>query len=302
MKTFVKSMIAMDTQISIQVVSSLPQTHVDKLMNQAFAAFHVVESICSRFDPESEVMQLMHHINTPVPVSRILFEAIAFACEVAAITDGIFDPTVGHAMENNGFNRHYLSGQIVQSNLSETNPVNYKSIILDTQHQTVRLLQPLILDLGAVAKGLAVDLAAKELQDMDGFAIDAGGDVFVSGINGQQEPWKVGIRHPLDHDQSILVLRLTNAAVCTSGSYERRSKSVASLHHLIHPQTRTSPQHLVSATVIAPFAMMADALSTAVFLQGYPQGQETLVAADVQGVFITPNIDVHMTKHMERYL
>jgi FAD:protein FMN transferase len=302
MKTYTKSIIAMDTRISIQAVSSLSQTRMEEKMNQAFSAFRLVESICSRFDPGSEVMRLMHTVNTPVPISRVLFEAISFAYEVAALTNGIFDPTVGQTMEKNGFNRHYLSGQIVQSNLPESDSVSYLDVVLDPVHQTVLLQKPLILDLGAVAKGLAVDLAAKELQGMDGFAIDAGGDVLVSGVNGQQGPWTVGIRHPLEHDRSICVLRLTNTAVCTSGSYERKSKTDPSIHHLIQPQTHTSPQHLLSATVIAPFAMMADALSTAVFLQNYPQGLETLAAADAEGVFITPGLDVHMTKSMERYL
>jgi thiamine biosynthesis lipoprotein len=245
---------------------------------------------------------LLHSVGTPVPVSRLLFEAISFAYEVAELTEGTFDPTVGQIMERNGFNRHYLTGKHVQSNLPDFSFVSYKDIVLDHEQQAVLLQKPLIIDLGAVAKGLAVDLAAKELQEFEGFAIDAGGDLFVSGVNEQNELWKVGIRDPYKQNKSICSMRLTNAAICTSGSYERYSKTDSSIHHLIHPHTGLSPLELVSVTVIAPFAMMADALSTAAFLQGCKKGIQTLEEVDADGVLITPTLELHMTKNMKGYI
>ena len=85
------------------------------------------------------------------------------------------------------------------------------------------LHRPLLLDLGAVAKGLAIDMAARELQPFENFAIDAGGDLYFGGCNAAGEPWSVGIRHPRG-DGLLDTLRVSDAAVCTSGDYERRHR------------------------------------------------------------------------------
>ena len=73
------------------------------------------------------------------------------------------------------------------------------------------------LDLGAVAKGLAIDAAARELQPFGDFAIDAGGDLYLGGRNPDGAPWSVGIRHPRLDGRLIDSLRVSNKAVCTSG-------------------------------------------------------------------------------------
>src|SRR6185436_3666886 len=94
--------------------------------------------------------------------------------------------------------------------------VNYRDIHLDPGARTVTLNRPLVLDLGAVAKGLAVDLAAQELQPLADFMIDAGGDLYLGGLNPRGEPWSVGIRHPRSGDEILHTLRASNQAVCTS--------------------------------------------------------------------------------------
>jgi thiamine biosynthesis lipoprotein len=126
--------------------------------------FHRIEACCSRFDPQSEAMQLTTQIGVAVPVSDMLFEAVRFAVNVAEESCGAFDPTVGHQMETLGFNREYRTGQIVRTAIEPDAAVSYRDIYLDPALKTITLLRPLILDLGAVAKGLAIDLAARELR------------------------------------------------------------------------------------------------------------------------------------------
>ena len=173
---------AMGTVVTIHVVRDEAMRgdgddHVDDAIERAFGWFHEIESRCTRFAPDSELMQLTARVGTPVKVSPILFEAVQFALIAAEESGGAFDPTVGHRMEQRGFNRNYRTGVAIESTAALPPDISYRDVRIDSRHQTVMLARPLTLDLGAVAKGLAVDAAARELAEFRDFAIDAGGDL-----------------------------------------------------------------------------------------------------------------------------
>jgi thiamine biosynthesis lipoprotein len=272
----------MGTFVTIHVVSD----EADAALDSAFAWFHRIERVCSRFDPASELTGLTRRAGDSVRVSTILYEAVQFALRVAEETDGAFDPTVGGRMEANGFDRDHRTGARVESAIDRDARVSYRDVHLDRERQTIRLQRPLVLDLGAVAKGLAVDMAARELRGCRDFAIDAGGDLYLSGCNPEGMPWAVGIRHP--REEGLLdTLRVTDAAVCTSGDYERHGRA-ASTHHILDPRTGESAAVAASATVIAPTAMVADALATAAFVLGPEHGIRLLARLGVEGLIVTP--------------
>src|SRR5262249_4286090 len=183
--------------------------------------FREIESRCSRFDPQSELIQLSHRIGESVPVSAILFEAVRFALAVAENSGGAFDPTVGYIMESRGFNREYQTGATIQSNIRSQGSVSFRDVLVDEEQRSITLLRPLVLDLGAVAKGLAIDMAARELQKFRNFAIDAGGDLYLGGHNSAGESWSVGIRHPRNDDTLLECIRVSHFAGCTSRDYQR---------------------------------------------------------------------------------
>jgi FAD:protein FMN transferase len=302
-KIFSKTALYMDTRVSITIVSSsLSEDEAYRSIYTAFEAFHFIETLCSRFNEESEVMQLSRKVQVPVPVNPVLFEAVRFSYEIANLTDGAFDPTIGKVMEEQGFNCHYLTGQRIQSGNESAEPVSYRDIVLDEEKKTIYLKKPIVIDLGAVAKGLAIDLASKALASFDGFFINAGGDLFVGGTNQQGEQWKIGIQHPLERDKMICSLQLSDVAVCTSGSYERKSPIHSDSHHLINPKTKKPQAELLSCTVIAPFAMMADTFSTAAFILGQEAGIQQLEEVVLEGILISSSLELHMTKNMERYV
>jgi thiamine biosynthesis lipoprotein len=302
-KSYSKSVVYMDTVVTIKIATSLPEVEVNEGFTRAFAAFNHVQKVCNRFDPKSEISRLSQHIGVAVPVSPLLFETLRFALEVAISTDGVFDPTIGHTLEEFGFNRNYLSHTILKTPYSTAINATYEDIVLDEKNHTVILQKPLLLDLGAVAKGLAVDLAAKDLFSVfEGFAIDAGGDIYAKGLNENNTPWGIGIRHPVEQDKIICSLKLCDAAICTSGSYERRSPMDENSHHLIDPRTKLSSNEVLSCSVIAPFAMMADAFSTATFILGVEKGIAKLEENGLEGLMITSALDISLTKEMSRLL
>jgi FAD:protein FMN transferase len=294
----------MGTLVTIHVVH--PDTEAGAAIDRAFGWFQAIEARCTRFVWDSELMQLSARPGVPVPASAILFEAVQFALRVAEESGGAFDPTVGHRMEARGFNREHRTREAIHTALASGDHVTWRDVELDQDRRTITLLRPLTLDLGAVAKGLAVDTAASELGPFRDFAINAGGDLYMGGLNPRGEPWSVGIRHPRREGESIDWLRVSNKAVCTSGDYERRIPGGAAdqgdinsggpEHHILDPRTGASPHTVASATVVATGAMLADALATAAFVLGPGEGIRFLDRMGVEGLIFTPELARYATR------
>lgn len=285
-----KTKLFMDTVVDIEVLTDQAEERVESAVERAFQAFRKVEDACSRFLPDSELTKACRQTAVPVPVSPYVFEPLRFALEMAEWTDGLFDPTVGKTMEEYGFNRHYLTGETMKS-FSDAS-VTYRDIVLDKRARTLYLRKPMVIDLGAVAKGFAIDLAAQELKPFERFAVNAGGDLFAGGTDDRRNVWNIGIRHPVHKERILRTVNVSNEAVCTSGSYERRSAKAEDVHHIVHPGTKRSPDDWVSVSVIAPFAMMADAFSTAAFLMGEQEAVSLIEQAELKGIFMTSRLEL----------
>lgn len=291
----------MGTIVSIEVIEREDEAFVNDVdagIARAVEWFHQVERLCSRFDEHSELRALTRQAGTPVPVSELVYTATEFALTVAEETGGAFDPTIGLEMEARGFDRHYLTGDRNRTAVRSQGPAGgrrptYRDVVLDPSARTIMLRTPLVLDLGAVAKGLAIDLAARDLAPFEHFAIDAGGDLYVAGLNGQRQPWSVGIRHPRRDREVIERLALSNCAICTSGDYERTG---AAGHHILDAREGSEATTVVSATVVAPTAMLADALATAAFALGPEDGLALLERHGVDGMLLTPSLERFTTR------
>jgi thiamine biosynthesis lipoprotein len=271
----------MDTGINIQIVTRRARDLVEKDVQRALAWFDTVERICTRFDPNSEVMQLLEHVGEPVQVSTLLFEAVAFAIDLARQTSGAFDPTIGAHIEQLGFNTNYRTGEVVQTSV-DAGSTSYRQVVLDRERRTILLRRPVVLDLNAVAKGLAIDLAARELDEYPDAYVEAGGDLYVRGHNLAGEGWRIGIQHPRAEDLLVETLQLSDTAVCTSGDYER-------LGHIVDARSHQTLSGLASVTVVAPTAMAADGLSTAAMVLGLEQGSQFLEQQGVGGLLVAPD-------------
>ena len=286
---FSRTEICLGTTVTITVVGDADASGA---IDRAFHWCRHVESHCSRFDPSSELMQLTQHVGLPVGVSEVLFEAVRFALAVAEQTRGAFDPTVGQTMEKRGFNREHRSGEIIHTEIEAPGDVSWRDVVCDAEQRTITLKRPLVLDLGAVAKGLAIDMAVKELLPFRDFVIDAGGDLYLGGRNPDGEKWSIGIRHPREAGKVIDVLRLSDTAVCTSGDYERTSGEG---HHILDPRTGHSAGGAASVTVVAPTAMLADAVATAAFVLGPDEGLELCESLGFEALIFAADLTRHET-------
>jgi thiamine biosynthesis lipoprotein len=150
------------------------------------------------------------------------------------------------------------------------------------------------LDPSGLVKGWAAGRAADLLtaSGARNFAVDAGGDVVLRGRPGPDELWRVGIRHPLEHDQLAAVLAVEDGAVATSAEYERGE-------HIIDPTTGRPPAGLLSVTFVGPDIATADAYATAAFAMGAAgpawaatrPGYETLCITADQLVLSSPGLE-----------
>jgi len=288
---YVHTIAPMGTIVTIQVVGHDETEEARQArargVSRAAAWFDGIEKACSRFDPSSELRQLCATVATAVAASPMLFETIRFALKVAEDSDGAFDPTVGRRMEALGFDRHHVTGERANSGALDAG-ASWRDVELDTVAHTVTLHRPLTLDLGAVAKGLAVDMAARELTPLENFAVDAGGDLYLSGHNADGARWTVGVRDPRG-DGLIETLRVSDTAVCTSGDYERRSPDEPCAHHIVDARSGDTASRLASVTVVAPSAMVADACATAAFALGPEEGARFLERHGLRGILVTPS-------------
>jgi thiamine biosynthesis lipoprotein len=296
---YVRTTTSMGTVVTAHVVGQSRQgLDRESCTVRALEWFERVERTCSRFNPDSELTRLTSHVGEPLHVSDILFETLRFAIAAAEESGGAFDPTVGHTLAAAGFDREHRTGRRIASPVADEFG-DYRDVELDEHEKTVMLAKQVMLDLGGVAKGFAVDLAARELRTdgFENFVIDAGGDLYLAGHNANDEPWSVGIRHPRDATEIIETLRLSDVGVCTSGDYERiaPNQNADVAHHIVDPRTRRSASDVSSVTVIAPGTMTADALSTAAFVLGPTDGIALLRRQKVRGFLYTTSLERYST-------
>jgi thiamine biosynthesis lipoprotein len=295
---FVLTANVMDTVVSLQIVGPF-ENDADRATCEGAALralrwFEEIEACCTRFDPASEIRRLSDRVGEAVPVSPIVFETVRFALALAEETDGAFDPTVGRRLEAAGFDRHYRTGERARSGVIDAG-ATFRDVVVDVEQRTLTLERPLLLDLGAVAKGFAIDMAARELAPYGDYAVDAGGDLYVAGHNPDGEPWSVGIRHPRRPNELLDTLYLSDTAVCTSGDYERRGSDGAP--HIVDPRASAAgASDVASVTVLAPLAMVADGLATAAFVLGPRDGLALLERHGVRGTIVTSALERFTTR------
>jgi thiamine biosynthesis lipoprotein len=146
------------------------------------------------------------------------------------------------------------------------------------------------IDLGGIAKGYGIDRAGVTLEDAGykNYIVYGGGDLLVSGRHPDR-PWKTGIQDPDDPGSYFAVIDVTDAAVVTSGDYERYfTKGGKRYHHILDPKTGFPARGARSVTVLADRAVYADGMATALFVMGARAGKALVDRlADTKALFVT---------------
>lgn len=264
--------------MGISVEITVSQTDAPRAEDAMAAAFREVERIdllMSHYREGSEVSQITRNAGErETRVSPETLEVIERALYFSRISEGAFDITIGPVFRLWNFRE----GKIPEErNLRENlRKVDYRKVKVDPAKSSVFLeSRRMEIDLGAIAKGYAVDRAAAFLrkEGVGNFLVNAGGDLMVSGSKEEGLPWTIGIRHPRLPNELIARLRPSHTAVATSGDYEKFFlQGGERYHHILTPSTGLPARECQSVTIMAPSAIDADALATSVFVLGPKKG------------------------------
>jgi thiamine biosynthesis lipoprotein len=260
---------AMGTDVTILADGSDDPRSFAAAVGRVEGIFAREEIRFSRFRGDSELSMVNAGAGTATTVSDGFAALVAFALEAARRTRGRFDPTVLDAVISAGYDRDFdevLAG--ARAALRPARPCGrWREIELDGTE--LRLPEGVGLDLGGVAKGWTVDLAAEAAADGLRWAlVNAGGDLRIAG-DPPAPGIGVAIEDPHDREAEILRLVLAGGAIATS-STTRRAWG-AGLHHLIDPSTGApATTGVVQATVWAPTCARAEVASKEALLEGEP--------------------------------
>lgn len=229
----------------------------------------VVNNSLSTFNRNSVISKINN--NEEVVLDSLFINMFAKAMEISELTEGAFDITVAPLVNAWGFgfdpssNKKWLSAAEIDS-IKQF--VGYKKVWIEDS-VVVKADPRVQLDASAIAKGYGCDLVAEYLRAKGcrNFMVDIGGELVVSGVNPNGKKWRVGVSKPENTTDAnvVEVLEVTDCAVATSGNYRQFYQTEDGMvGHTIDPRTgRPAVNNIVSATIIAPTCMEADALATA---------------------------------------
>ncbi len=233
------------------------------------------EMSLSTYNPNSIISRINN--NDPTVKTDLDFETIFYAAqEAAARTNGALDITVGPLVKAWGFafgnNDHSKLPKV-----SEFLPyVGYRKVRIEN-HKVIKDDPRILIDANSIAQGYSVDVIAKLLSDngCKNYMIEIGGEVACKGLNAKGEKWRIGIDKAVDDSTSMneelqTILSLTDCAVTTAGDYRKfYIKDGKKYSHIINPHTGyPANSNLLSVTIVAPTAIMADAYDTPFMVLG----------------------------------
>jgi thiamine biosynthesis lipoprotein len=266
----------------------------DRVVEALRAALGSVDQRMSRFRPESELNALNSAAaGVPVPLSAELFLVLSAAQDVSRWSAGAFDVTVAPAVETWGFGVHKQRRvPPAEQVIAQRGKVDWRSLHLDAAQRTAtKGLAGLQADLGGIAKGFGVDVAAAALEKLgvSDYMVEVGGEVRTRGVNASGQPWQIGIEEPDAMPQRArLIVPLSGRAMATSGDYRIYFEQDGRRYsHEIDPTTAAPVAHrLCSVTVVAEDCLRADALATALIVLGPDRGFEMAERSGIAAHFI----------------
>ncbi len=268
---------------------------------EVFEAFRQVEATANEWKSDSPLGAVNAAAGeASVAIPDDLRGLLNRGVELGKLTDGAFDITWGSLRGLWDFNAEHPTVPSSEERVRRIALIDYRKVTIDDKAGTASLPEKgMVIGLGGIAKGHALNLAAAALErkGVTDFSISAGGQVLVRGSRGDR-PWRVGIRDPRSTAEDYFaVVEATDQSVSTSGDYEHFFLvDGVRYHHILDPKTGAPARGLRSATVISADATTADALSTAVMVLGGQRGLALIErTASTEAVLVDDLGGVHKT-------
>ncbi len=290
---------SMGTQYTVKVVPpAASDLTEDDVAREVRGAVENVNLTMSTWLEDSELSRFNRHGTEPFRASDELIEVMAEARQVAELSGGAFDVTIGPLVDAWGFGPTEVNGPPTTDTIDALLAATGIDLLeVDTERSLLRKVVPTLrCDLSAIAKGYAVDRAAKRLQALGcaDYMVEIGGEVRTSGRNSDGSIWRIGIERPeLARGELWSAVELEDAAMATSGDYRNfYVREGFLISHTLDPRTGRPITHgLASVSVIDPSCMTADALATALNVLGPVEGRALVERADLAVLFLVRSED-----------
>ena len=283
-------------------VHAIDSVTAARAIDTAVAEVARIEALISSWDPTSETSRLNGAGGAPVAIDDELFALIERSVKVSRLTRGAFDVSAAGLHRVYRFARQDTTLPDARVVADSRAAVGFEHIALDRAARTVRLGLPgMRIGFGAIGKGYAANRArelARAMPGVLGGVIDASGDLATFGRPPGDSLWHVRIGDPTRPGHWLGQVDVAEAAVVTSGDYERYFLAGGERHaHIVDPRTGYPTTGVASATVVCPDAELGDALATALFVLGAADGIALLDRLKrVEGFVVDASGGVHASR------
>lgn len=250
-----------------------------------------------------------------VKVDKRIIDMLLYAKEMYEVTGGRVNIAMGsvlsiwHEYREEGVNEPWAAKLPPMEELTEASKhTDIDQVIIDEEKCTVTLTDPdMKLDVGAIAKGYAVEMVARSLEErgISGYVINVGGNVRTVGLKGDGEKWLVGIENPEEDEEKayLAYLELSGEALVTSGSYQRYyTVDGKRYHHIIDPETLMPSEGYSSVSVVCQSSADGDALSTALFCMSLSDGMAFVESLpDTEAMWVLNDGTCHVSSGFSEY-
>lgn len=290
---------------SEEAFTAIAQSLHDDLEN-----YHQLFDIYNEYDGVNNLKTINDNAGGPaVKVDKRIIDLLLFCRDIYDATDGQVDVAMGsvlslwHDAREVGIDDPEHAALPDDGALKEAaKHMDFDNVIIDEEKSTVQLLDPsMSLDVGAVAKGYAVEQACKNAPE--GLLVSVGGNVRPTGPKPDGSPWTVGIQNPDGGDGYLRTVQVSDMSVVSSGDYQRYYVvDGVAYHHIIDPQTLYPEHKWRTVTILVPDSGIADGLSTALFCMSREEGQKLLDKYGAEALWMTLDGEVLYSPGFEQYV
>lgn len=255
----------------------------EEAIKAAFFRAKEIEKKYSRFIKDNVLTVLNSNIGEWKKVDEETLGLLKFGAEMKIKTDGVFDMSVKGILESWGYDSDYSFKENGEGKLG---------LMEFSDDGKVRLSAEI--EFGGIGKGYAVDEMAKCLEKFPNYFINAGGDLFVKGLDEKGEKWKVYFEHPTDAEQVIGFVDVDvvgRGLACTSPSKRKWGDK----HHLVDPRTKKPANKMLAVYTQAESCVLADSYATALFVMGYELAKKKLREIPVEAMLIDVSGAIYRT-------
>ncbi len=280
--------------------------------------YHKLFTIYHRYDGMENlctINEVVEGAHRTVTVDRRIIDMLLYAKDMHDKTGGTVNIAMGnvlsiwHDYRTEGIDEPWTAQLPPMEELeAAAEHTDINGLVIDEAACTVTLTDPeMKLDVGAIAKGYAVEMAARSLEEkgVTGYVLNVGGNVRTIGVKAGGEKWLVGIENPEEDSEKeyLAYLKLSGESLVTSGSYQRYYVvDGKSYHHIIDPETLMPAKDYVSVSVVCKSSADGDALSTALFCMDLEEGMALVESlTETEALWVLSDGTCHESSGFGRY-